>query len=222
MKTININDNLTVISDGDINHPIVLNSYFLPPHLRKDSLISGIQLVVQIFHTDLKHFDLRKAKLMDPDTRRPIFLFKFDDVNKYSRFIEKTKGHMLAVQQIELAKINGQIEPAAGHVVARDLYRLRSFTAWLEHISTGEILSNYVADCAVEFINGGMALSIPDITFDDFIACLREEKSLTQSGKNIDPNKEFEIDDIKMSADTLVEHIKRKTILEQMDACTEN
>jgi hypothetical protein len=212
-----INDELTVIGTGNINDPITLKKHLFELYSCERNPYMHTQLILQIFHANLKYFDLRRALLIDPDLRRPIYLLKFDDPDKSSTFINKHIDHALAYQHSHLIKVNGEITFSDMNTYARDVYRLRSFIAWLEYISTGQIQSNYVQDCVVEEVCGGKGIMVPDISFDDLINCLKGEKDLVSNNEPIDLNDVVEIDGIKMDADKITEYLIRKAMLERSD-----
>ena len=221
MNLIEINNNLTVLSDGDVNHPLALFQWLSTDEKRDEIPIFWIQLTAQIFHTDLKHFDLKNSTLLDPDLRRPIYIFVFDTIDELMTFMDKHKEHLLAFQQVGVTKIHGNDVPVSGHVWGRNLNRLRSFVAWAEYI-TGGIESNYVQDCRIQSINGGMGLHAPEISFGDFIACLKEDIVLVKKEKYIDPNEVAEVDGVQMTADKVTEYLKKKAILEGMESSLAN
>lgn len=222
MKFIEEIYDIDVISDGEVENPILIKNYLLPPNRRKDGRVNRVQLMGQILHRNLKHFNVRKAIPVDNDDRRPIYIFQFDDYSKFVNFMEKHFNHFIAFQQIDIAEIDGGAVPSVSYVYGCSLYRLRSFTAWIEYLLAGNITSNCVRDCSILTINGRSTIIVPEPTFDGFIYSLSLGKALNRKGIDISPSEQAEIDGLKLDAKQIADYVIKKAIIERADACTMN
>lgn len=217
MKNIEINNSLVLQHCNDIDEPVYIHRYIHEPYRNEPFDVKRVQVIVQIFHTELKHFDLRKAKLIDSDERRPIFAFVFDSKEKHMTWWLKRHPYMMAFQQVEFIDVDGEIVPGCGRICASDLYRFRSFTAWLEHITTGGIQSMFVTDCCVTEADGGSLLSVPDCTIDDLVACLKEDKPLIRKEVDVVGKEGLTVDGVTLRPDQFFEHMTQKAMLERME-----
>lgn len=223
MKTIELDNTLVIQHCDDVEMPVMIHLYPKPNYREANFPVEEVRMAIQIFHTDLKYFDLRKAALIDPDERRPVYGFVFDDREKQIAFLLKRLKYIMAYQQIELIDINGAIMLGAVRNFGTSLYRLRSFQSWMEHLSGRSGEGTYTNDCEVTVLEGSSMLHVPEITIDDLIACLKGEKVLVKdSQKCVEGEKGMTVDGVKLEPADIPTHFTRKAMLERMETCTAN
>ena len=218
MNTIGISDRIILNHCDDIEAPLVIHMYGHPEYREKQFTIKEVRMAIQIFHIDLKHFDLRKAVLIDADERRPIYGFVFDDFKKQMAFFAKRHQYMMASQQVELIEVDRKLAVGAVRNMGNSLYRLRAFCSWMEHLAGRGGEGVFTKDCVVTTSEGATALTVPDLTIEDLISCLKGEKTLVK--KEFDLDDEFSkttVDGVKMTPAEFAKHMSKKAILERLE-----
>lgn len=219
MTTIHIGNNTVVQHCDDDEQPVSIHLYSNQKYLEGDFEVKEVRMAIQIFHTDLKHFDLRKAVLIDPDERRPVYGFVFNSTHKHLAFFKKRGEYMMAAQQLELVEDDGEIVVGAVRNFGSSLYRLRSFQSWMEHISGRSGEGIYTKDCEITEVEGGSISHVPDMTIDELIACLNGEKVLVkpECGLNDPKAKAVTIDGLELTVDEFTKYTIQQAMLERME-----